>query len=98
MSYIDASKAFDIVDHYTYYSKSCWLETCLFLLSDFACLSAVCWAGHVSQKFAVTNSGSLLSPILFTVYIDILITQLNDSGRECYWGSSLLVLCFTQVT
>ena len=62
-----------------------WIETFLLLLSGF-CLSgikpkrvAVCSAGHVSQKFAVTNGvrqrGGVLSPILFSVYIDTLITQ-----------------------
>ena len=42
-----------------------------------------------SEPFTVSNGvrqGSVLSPILFSVYLDGLLTELRDSGVGCYWG------------
>ena len=30
--------------------------------------------------------GSVLSPFLFAVYLDGLLSELSDSGVCCYWG------------
>ena len=39
--------------------------------------------------FSVANGvrqGGVLSPLLFTVYIDDLLSQLEDAGIGCYWN------------
>ena len=43
-----------------------------------------------SSPFKVSNGvrqGSVLSPILFSVYLDSLLVDLSKSGVGCYWGS-----------
>ncbi len=92
---IDALKAFDTFDHYKLFEKL--LDRDLpapiarFLLKWYHTqMLIVCWSGQVSDKFTVTNGvrqGGVLSPILFTVYIDTLITELKKSGCGCCWGS-----------
>ena len=43
-----------------------------------ACLSqCIQWGRH----------GSVLSPLLFAVYLDELLVELSVSGVGCYWGS-----------
>ena len=50
----------------------------------------VSWDGSVSTPFSVSNDvcqGGVLSPVLFTVYMDILLNMLKDldCGVGCYW-------------
>ena len=33
------------------------------------------------------RQGSILSPLLFAVYLDDLLVELRESGVGCYWGS-----------
>ena len=47
------------------------------------------WGSCVSESFCVSNGvrqGSVLSPFLFAVYLDGLLSELSDSGVGCYWG------------
>lgn len=47
------------------------------------------WAGHYSEYFDVTNGirqGGIVSPLLFTVYMDELLTRLQAAGIGCYVG------------
>ena len=48
----------------------------------------VSWDGSVSTPFSVSNGvrqGGILSPVLFTVYMDILLNMLKECGVGCYW-------------
>ena len=47
------------------------------------------WTGFFSYRFSVSNrvcQGGVLSPILFTVYIDDLLLELEKQGFGCYWN------------
>ena len=48
------------------------------------------WGSCLSEPFFVSNGvrqGGVLSPVLFTVYLDGLLDELSNSGVGCYWGS-----------
>ncbi len=48
------------------------------------------WGSHISHQFAATNGvkqGGVLSPILFSVYMDGLFDRLKDSGVGCHMGN-----------
>ena len=50
---------------------------------------SVCWGPGRSKSFDVSNGvrqGGVLSPLLFSVYMDGLIEDLSQSGVGCYWG------------
>ena len=52
-----------------------------------SCLSD---GGTVSALFSVSNGvrqGGILSLILFTIYLDDLLTDLSNLGVGCFWGS-----------
>ena len=66
------------------------------------------WAGDISKLFKVANGvkqGGLLSPNLFNVYIDVLLSKLKHSGFRCHIGNTfkgalayaddVLLLCLT---
>ena len=45
------------------------------------------WEGCVSDEFSANNGvrqGGVLSPVLFTLYIDVLLNRLEQSGLGCY--------------
>ena len=47
------------------------------------------WNGVCSDDFHITNGvrqGGVLSPLLFTVYLDELIDRLKEKGIGCYVG------------
>ena len=58
----------------------------------------VSWNGQFSNKFSVSNGvrqGGVLSPILFTVYVDDLLTELEKKGVGCYWNNHFVGgLCY----
>jgi hypothetical protein len=92
---LDATKAFDRVEY-------CKLVRLLLVkklppiiirallqmyLSYFA---QVAWSGTISKRFRVTNGvrqGAILSSILFCVYFDVLLNNLESSGIGCHIGS-----------
>ena len=47
------------------------------------------WQSTLSEPFGVSNGvrqGGVLSPILFTVYIDDLLLDLHQLGVGCFWN------------
>ena len=61
-------------------------------------MSRTAWLDEHSTYFAVTNGirqGGVISPVLFTIYMDELLKRLEMSGRGCYIGHKYLgVLCY----
>ena len=91
---LDASKAFDRVDYIKLFEKllkrgMCPLTVRLLLNMYTKQKLQVKWNDCKSAKFDVTNGvrqGSVLSPLLFSVYIDELLEKLKASGIGCYIG------------
>ena len=92
--FLDASKAFDMVDHGILFQKliNRGLPSPItrFLLSWYRTQKMrVWWESSYSDAFNVSNGvrqGSVLSPALFAVYLDGLLNELHDSSVGCYWG------------
>ena len=50
------------------------------------CVAAVRWGNALSSAFTIcagVRQGGLLSPLLFSIYMDVLITRLRSSGIGC---------------
>ena len=101
--FLEASKAFDLVDHGKLFSKL--LQRGLpypivrFLVNWYSSqMLKVRWGNSLSDPIGVLNGvrqGSVLSPILFSVYLDDLLEDLSQSGVGCYWGHMFAgALCY----
>ena len=59
---------------------------------------SVRWSHSFSDPFSVSNGvrqGSVLFPVLFSVYLDELLEMLGNSGVGCHWGGSFVgALCY----
>ena len=92
--FLDASKAFDRVDHDILFSilRKRGLNPMILRLLEFwyrNLTARVRWSGVLSDEFPVSNGvrqGGVLSPLLFTLYIDDLLLQLSESGHGCRVG------------
>ena len=83
--FLDASKAFDLVDHSLLFQKL--IDRGLPRYSSQ--IMKVRWDKSLSSPFHVSNGvrqGGVLSPVLFSVYLDGLLEKLADSGVGCHWG------------
>ena len=100
---IDASKVFDTVDHSILFRKS--LErrmpkpiVRLLLRWYMTQKMQVQWSGRASDYFEISNGsrqGGVLSPVLFTIYLDSLLELLRASGHGCYWENHFSrALCY----
>jgi len=95
---IDASKAFDRINHSSLFTKLleknvplCFVQIIINWYSKL--LSCVRWNDAVSTSFRVhcgVRQGGILSPILFNLYVDNLIESLQNSGLGCYICTSFL--------
>ena len=91
---LDASKAFDRVNYIKLFekllSKGMSPLTVRLLLNMYISQKLqVKWNNHYSQKFDVTNGvrqGGVLSPLLFSVYVDELLDKLKQSNTGCHIG------------
>ena len=94
--FLDASKAFDLVDHGILFQilldRGLPSAIVRFLISWYGMQKMqVRWDMCISEPFFVANGvrqGSILSPSLFAVYSDDLLSELSYSGVGCYWGCS----------
>jgi hypothetical protein len=93
MASIDASKAFDRINHYKLFSllisKGLPYVFVMLIINWYSKLVvSVKWNNSLSSQWHVTSGvrqGGILSPILFNVYVDKFITSLRSLGLGCYY-------------
>lgn len=98
MCFLDASKAFDRVNHNLLFSKLLkrGVPTYLVRLINFWYTEqtmCVRWAGVISGQFNVTNGvrqGGILSPFLFNLFVDDLSVALNSCNTGCVVGDAVI--------
>ena len=97
-AFLDASKAFDRVNHCTLISKLCKSGVPMYvtrLIAYWYCTQSICvkWGTHVSTSFRVTNGvrqGGTLSPLLFNLYVNDLSVILNNLPVGCSVGNRVI--------
>ena len=97
-AFLDSSKAFDRVNHRKLLTKLADRHVpsyILNLLSNWYSSQrmSVKWDGCISSPFLISNGvrqGSLLSPLLFSLYMDDLSAKLNLLSIGCFSGSAIL--------
>jgi len=98
VAFLDASKAFDRVNHMKLLSKLTLIgvpKYILRFLSYWYSHQSLCvrWRTVYSDLFSVTNSprqGGRLSPLLFNIYINDLSLALSKQPAECYCGKQMV--------
>ncbi len=94
MLLLDATQAFDRVKYSKLFSllierNICPLVIRLLLNMYLISTAVVSWNGVRSDQFKLCNGvkqGGVISPLLFSVYIDPLLQQLNETKLRCYMG------------
>ena len=92
VTFLDCSKAFDTISHYGIFLKLmergvplCFLRIIIYLYLN---LKSRCqWRGNFSEFFDVltgTKQGGVISPRIFTMYMDDLIILLRKRGIGCH--------------
>ena len=91
-SFLDASKAFDRLVHSGLFLKlmdkgvpKVFLDILISWYNGLQC--RVLWDGHYSEWFRITagvRQGGVLSPILYSIYVDDLICILQSSNVGCH--------------
>ena len=98
IGFIDASKAFDRVNHFKLLKKLKQRgapDNIIRILIYWYSKQRMCvkWGNSVSTPFGVSNGvcqGGLLSPALFNLYMDELSQQLNECQTGCLIGNILI--------
>ena len=93
---LDASKAFDRVQYVKLFRLLLSRKLCPIVLRCLLNLYTnqqirVRWCNFTTHPSGITNGvkqGGVLSPVLFTVYIDELLTRLGDLRVGCYVGNT----------
>ena len=88
VAFLDASKAFDKINHWLHFKKLIKRQMLLYLVTIFCYwyrhqVMFVRWGSSLSTGFRVTNrvrQGGVLSPLLFNMYINDLSIQLSQTG------------------
>ena len=83
MTFLDASKAFDRINHWRFFTKLIDKHVPLFVIKLLVFWYSqqqvnISWGNTVSSSFHVTNGvkqGGIISPVLFNVYMDDLSTS-----------------------
>ena len=96
--FLDASKAFDRVNHSLLFDKLCARGVPFYLIRLLVYwyehqLMCVRWGGVYSSSSTVTNGvrqGGILSPYLFNVYVDDLSVKLNSCHVGCYYSGGCI--------
>ncbi|CAL8141293.1 unnamed protein product [Orchesella dallaii] len=101
--YLDATKAFDMVNHWTLLKKLCERDVDIGVIQFLKYwfrnqFFTVKWGKCVSSPFPVRNSvrqGGVLSASLFAIYMDDLCVQLTKTGLGCRIGDLVVNnLCY----
>ena len=95
MLLLDATKAFDRVKYSKLFNllldrQICPLIIRLLLNMYLIGTAVVNWNGAISNDFMLQNGvkqGGVISPLLFSIYINPLIQNLNDSKMGCHMGN-----------
>ena len=96
--YLDASKAFDRINHWCLFKKLIKRNidvTLIRLLIFWYCQQTFCvrWGNQFSQFFTVSNGvrqGGIMSPVLFNIYMDELSCNLNQSYIGCSMNGMII--------
>ena len=103
VTFLDASKAFDRINHWRLFTKLIDKHVPLFVVKLLVFWYSqqqmnIRWGNTVSSSFHVTNGvkqGGIISPVLFNVYMDDLSTSLNNSGIGGHIGEKTINhLCY----
>ena len=93
--FLDASKAFDRINHWRLFKKLIDRNIPLFIVRLIVYwyrhqVMNVRWGNACSTPFLVQNGvkqGGILSPLFFSIYMDDLSIELNNSGIGCHFGN-----------
>ena len=97
-TFLDASKAFDRVQYECLFEillerKFCALVARLLAFIYIKQMCRIKWANSISESFTAQNGvkqGGVLSPLLFNIYIDILLQRLKHTGIGCHIGTMFM--------